>query len=191
MIISICVCGCSLNSKSSETISTKENIKDKKEAKQKNKSKTTNEAAINVFVCGEVIKPDVYSLPANSIAKDALVKAGGFTQRADILSVNLAKKLEDGEKLYFPSRDENKANSTADDITSWNTQESSSKDSNLVNINKATKEELMTLTGIGEKRALDIIDYRNTKAFKNVEDIKNVPGIKEGTFNKIKDQITV
>lgn len=73
-----------------------------------------------------------------------------------------------------------------------NNKEESSKVNGKVNINTASKKELMTLSGIGEAKANDIINYRNNNGlFKSIEDIKKVNGIKDGTFNKIKDSITV
>lgn len=60
-----------------------------------------------------------------------------------------------------------------------------------ININTASLEELMTLTGIGESKALSIIEYREQTPFSTIEDIKNVSGIGESAFDKIKENITV
>ena len=66
-----------------------------------------------------------------------------------------------------------------------------SEEKNLININSATKEELMTLSGIGESKARAIIDYRTQNKFIKIEDIKNVSGIGDSAFEKIKDYIAV
>ena len=136
----------------------------------------TVEEYIDVFISGCVNKPDVYTLKKDSIIKDAVEMAGGFSENACRDYVNLAKKIESGEHIIIPSRDEVK-----DTLNS----------SSLVNINKASKEELMSLPGIGERKAEAIIKYRNSKSFSNIEDIMNISGIKESAFNKIKDKICI
>ena len=134
--------------------------------------------------------------------------AGGFTGEARPEYLNLAEPVFDGMKILVP--DEAQASDP-----SWNGQIGSSgtvpgtggsgfgaadaysQDRGAVpmkkvNINSASKEELMTLTGIGESRAADIIRYRTEQgAFSRIEDIMNVPGIKEASFRKLKDQIEV
>ena len=122
-------------------------------------------------------------------------------------------QLKDGDKIYIPYAyddisltDEinNGCNPNATGISGSNTENSGGNSessggntggtgsSNLININKASKSELMQLSGIGEARALDIISYREKHgAFKRIEDIKNVSGIKDAAFNKIKDYICV
>ncbi len=93
------------------------------------------------------------------------------------------------------SNESNKEVSSSEEIVSKeenNTENIPSKETSLVNINTASKTELMTLTGIGESKALDIINYREKNGlFKSIEEIKNVNGIKDATFKKIKDYITV
>lgn len=144
---------------------------------------TADEKECIVYVCGAVNNPDVYSLPGGAIKKDALMAAGGFTDGAALDYVNLAEGVSDGEKIYFPYEDE-----LADGIIVAKEDETDG----LININTAGSEQLMTLPGIGEKKAQDIIDYREEQGnFKNIEDIKNVNGIKESIYNKIKDKICV
>lgn len=145
---------------------------------------TDIEEYINVFVSGAVNNPDVYTLKKGSIIKDAVDLAGGFSEEACRDYVNLAKKLEDGEHIMIPTMEQMSG------LSVQNILEESQK-STLVNINTATKEELMSLPGIGERKAEAIIKYRNSKSFSNIEDIMNISGIKESAFNKIKDKICI
>lgn len=130
---------------------------------------------IYVYVCGAVNSPGVVILREGSRAEDALAAAGGFRQDARTDCVNLAAKVSDGEKLYFPTVEE---------------QLESREESGLVNINTAGAEALCTLPGIGESRARDILRYREENGpFENCEDIMKVPGIKASVYGKIKDKI--
>ena len=144
----------------------------------------TAEEYIDIFISGCVNKPDVYTLKKGSIIKEAVEMAGGFSENACRDYVNLAKKLEPGEHIIIPSQDE------AKDLKPIQAEDAINS-SSLVNINKASKEELMTLPGIGERKAEAIIKYRNSKSFSNIEDIMNISGIKEAAFNKIKDKICI
>lgn len=153
-------------------------------------------AAIYVHVCGEVENPGVYELPEGSRAFEALEAAGGFTEQAAADCLNLAAVVSDGMQLRVLTQAEAEGLSM-EEIGRLTGQEASrsggsSDEPALVNINTAGKEELMTLSGIGESRANDIIRYRTENGgFKNIEEIKNVPGIKDAMFQKIKDSITV
>lgn len=140
------------------------------------------EQDIFVYVCGEVVTPGVYCLKEGSRVSDALSLAGGFTDLADTSYVNLAKKLTDAEKIYFPSKDE----------TVEMEGEFSQESAGLVNINTADVSVLCTLPGIGEAKAADIVSFRESNGFfSSCEEIMKVPGIKTGAYNKIKDLITV
>jgi general secretion pathway protein K len=145
---------------------------------------TDIEEYINVFVSGAVNNPDVYTLKKGSIIKDAVDLAGGFSEEACRDYVNLAKKLEGGEHIMIPTMEQMSG------LSVQNILEESQK-STLVNINTATKEELMSLPGIGERKADSIIEYRNSKSFSAIEDIMNISGIKEAAFNKIRDKICI
>ncbi len=136
-----------------------------------------------VYVCGAVKEPGVVSLPQGSIAEDALLAAGGFSENAWRDYVNLAERVTDGEKLYFPSLDER---------DSWEETADQAAVSGAVNINTADAALLCTLPGIGESKAGDIIAYREKNGnFATKEDIMKVPGIKESVYEKISDKITV
>lgn len=137
---------------------------------------------ICVYVCGAVKDPGVVFLPDGSRAADALEAAGGFTAEAAEEAVNLAAKVSDGEKLFFPDREEYEAQAEAAEAAA----------SGLVNINTADIMQLCTLPGIGESRAADIIAYREAHGgFATCEDIMQVSGIKESIYNKLSGKITV
>ena len=148
-------------------------------------AETTGEekaASIWVYVCGEVRDPGVYELPEGSRITDAVEAAGGMTGDAAETYLNLAETLSDGQKIEVPSVEMAEA-----------LEEAAAQDtSGLVNLNRATEAELMTLSGIGESKAKEIIRYRESRGgFQKPEDLMNIPGIKEGVFHKIRDQITV
>lgn len=140
------------------------------------------EDLILVYVCGAVVNPGVVELPAGSRAADALEAAGGLLAGARTDYVNLAARLEDAQKLYFPTEEE------ADELI----REETAAASGIININTAGVEQLCTLPGIGEARANDIITYRKEHGlFEREEDIMQVAGIKESSYAKLKGKITV
>ena len=143
---------------------------------------SAEEESILVHVCGAVENPGVVSLPQGSRAEDALLAAGGFTEDASRDFVNLAGYVSDGEKLYFPTREE----------ISAGIQVQAEADDGLININTADVAALCTLPGIGEARARDIIAYRETHGdFASCEDIMKISGIKISVYQKISDKIKV
>lgn len=149
----------------------------------------TEEAVCYVHVCGEVNTPGVYEMKPGSRVFQAVEQAGGFTETAAKGYLNLAREVEDGMKIVVPSQDQVDSNmqETSDGTDSLNASQG-----NKVNLNNAAKEDLMTLKGIGQARADDIIKYRTEHGpFQSIEEIMNVPGIKNNAFEKIKDDITV
>lgn len=140
-----------------------------------------------VYVCGAVHAPGVYELPAGARVYEAIAAAGGVTGDAAAEYVNQARMIEDGERVYIPTESE------AEQGTGLFSEETQAGGSGTkVNINTAGLEELMTLTGIGESKASSIISYREVHGrFHSIEDLMQIEGIKEGVFNKIKDDITV
>ena len=143
-----------------------------------------------VYVCGEVNDPGVYHLTNKSRVCDAIESAGGMTDDAGRDFWNLASEVYDGQMIYVPTEEEVESGSVPKPDTE--NADVSSGDSSKININTASKEELMTLTGIGESKADNIIKYRQENgSFSAVEDLTNVSGIGESIFNKIKDSITV
>lgn len=135
-------------------------------------------ATIFVYVCGAVKYEGVYELPDDCRVYEAIAKAGGLREDAATSTVNQAQLLKDGERLYIP---------TVLEAENWQEEESGK-----VNLNTASKEELMTLPGVGASRADSIIKYREKQGnFACIEDIMQVSGIKEGLFEKIKELITI
>lgn len=150
-------------------------------------------AGIYVYICGEVANPGVYELSEDSRIYEAVDAAGGFTENAACESINLASKVSDGMQITIYNKEEAASLPAGGTSAGKNSgQDQMSGSSSLVNLNTATKEELMTLKGIGESKAEDIIRYREKSGgFKKIEDIMKISGIKEAGFQKIKDSITV
>ncbi len=137
-----------------------------------------------VHICGAVVNPGVYELPPGSRIVDAVDKAGGLSVDADESYVNLAAVPNDGEQIFIPTIEES--------VIMKQTRQETGVSSGKVNINTADKALLCTLPGIGDTRAADIIAYRQEHGnFSAIEDIMQVSGIKEGSFQKIKEMIVV
>ena len=160
------------------------------EASENNGEEQTDTAAQTVFVyvCGAVESPGVYELRADARVFEAISSAGGITEEAAPDAVNQARVIVDGEQIYVPTVEE-AASQTAGVGETTGTK---GTENVKVNINTAGKEELMTLTGIGEAKADDILKYREEHgSFGSIEELMQISGIKEGVFNKIKDDITI
>lgn len=142
----------------------------------------SKESDIYVYVCGCVEKPGVYTVKQQARVYELIEMAGGFSDGADDTALNLVDRVSDGQKVYVPEK------GAALQESDGNGQGGSG----LVNLNTADKAALMTLPGIGEAKAEDILQYRKNKgAFRKIEDIKNISGIKDAAFQKIKDFICV
>lgn len=147
------------------------------------------EEKIIVYITGEVQKEGVIELKYGSRIADAIEKAGGLTENANIKNVNLAYELEDGQKIYIPNKNEEQT--TIVDNSGIITDENDEQNQ-TININKADSDELQNLNGIGKSLAGTIIRYREENGkFKKIEELMNVPGIGESKFNNIKDKIKV
>ncbi len=155
-------------------------------------SSSESGSTIFVHVCGKVNDPAVYEFENGARVVEAIEKAGGFMENAATDYLNLAKELSDGEKIYVPDKEEAAGLKPQNEgIAAESSGNVVSADSRI-NINTASKEELLSLKGIGDSRAQDIINYRTENGkFAAIEDIMKVPGIKQGAFNKIKDNIRV
>lgn len=170
----------------------------------------TSVVKIFVHVCGEVISPGVYEMEQGSRIYEAVSRAGGYTDRAAVDFLNLARPLEDGMKITIPDRETAKALSVEAEeagvsLGSFGVAGSGKAGGGVsgqvsgkedpaakININTASKEQLMTLSGVGESKAADIIAYREQNGpFRSIEDIMKVSGIKEAGFQKIRENITV
>lgn len=118
---------------------------------------------------GEIVSPGLYEIEKNETLESLINKAGGLTEMADISSLSLQKKILYEEIIVIPKQTE----------------------VIKISINSASKEQLMTLPGIGESKAQNIIDYRNNQSFHSIEEIMNVKGIGPKIFEKIKDLISL
>lgn len=140
-----------------------------------------------VDVKGEVHVPGVYELPADGRVKDAIAMAEGLTDEANELAINFAQKVEDQMVIYVPHEDDD---SGLPENTTTGAGEVSG--ATVININTASEQELMTLSGIGQAKAQQIIQYREENGlFDTPEDLMNVSGIGEKSFETLKDSIKV
>ena len=185
-----------INTKNDEIIISS-NIIEENEVNGENEKKETKEEIENIIVhvSGCVNKEGIVELPINSRVIDAINYAGGVKENADLSEINLASILEDGIKIYIPSLQEKTENALNQNnelnISSKINENISSNSTQKININTATQEQLDTLPGIGQSTALKIIEYRKENGkFKKIEDIKQIKGIGEAKFNKLKDLIT-
>lgn len=161
----------------------------------------TENGVMYIYICGEVNNPGVYELASGTRICDAVEAAGGMTETAAEDYWNLAQVLTDGQMIYVPTEEEARerilpeAAGTSGDSgrtggTAGGTAEQA--DDGRININTAGKEQLMTLPGIGEAKAESILAYREEHGdFSSIEEIMNVPGIKEGLFRKVEEHIKI
>ena len=179
------------------------------EVKEKTKIDKTEEINYKVDLKGEVNNPGIYTLKKGSRVIDVIEAGGGLTENANTEVINLSKKISDEMVIIIYSNyevrefaktkevEEKVQNKCVqkDDVSLKNdaciTSNNTNKVQGKININIASKDELMTLTGIGESKANDIIKYREEHKFNTIEDIKEVSGIGDSLFAKIKENITV
>lgn len=170
------------------------------------------EKKIKAEIKGAVENPGVYELKVGSRVEDIVLMSGGLIKNANIDTVNLSKTLNDEMVVIIYTNEEiesmRKGNTTIkyiekecvcpviennscieDVITNIEIEDKSN--TGKISLNKATLEELMTIKGIGEKKALAIIEYRKKTPFKSIEEITNISGIGTSTFEKIKDYLTI
>lgn len=144
---------------------------------------------IVVEIKGEVKKPNVYTMDYGSRVNDLIEKAGGFTEKADKMNINCSMKLKDEDCIVICNRDDSRENNIKQNNIHNVTGSTNNKDSKI-NINTATKEELMKLPGVGEVTAQNIIDYREKSGgFNSVDEITKVNRIGTKTLDKFKDKI--
>lgn len=149
------------------------------------------EEKIFVYIIGAVNKPGIIEARKDSRLYEIIEFAGGLTENADETAINLALTVMDGEKIIIPYRETSTVEKEKVKINQLY-KESVNTNSNKININTASVEELKTLSGIGQSTAEKIINYRKENSkFENIEDIKNVSGIGDAKFNSIKDKIVV
>ncbi len=162
---------------------------------------------VKVDIKGYVNNPGMYEVSCESRVDDVISVAGGLKDGADTSSINLSKQVEDQMVILVTSTEELKKQTECVSVKKEEPKEEivndvdisscintclnkNSTNDNKISLNSATKEELMTLTGVGENKALAIIKYREeNNGFKKIEDIMNVSGIGEKAFEKIKDNL--
>ena len=182
----LCLCGCGtksyLQTEETEDVSEAE-ASQQAEANEADGSETSS-AQLYVQVSGAVECPGVYAFPEGSRVYEAIARAGGLTEDAYDVELNQAQLLTDGQKIYVPV--------VGEAVTVSQNGSAGLSDDGRININTATVEELMTLTGIGETRAKSIVAYRDANGpFAAPEDLQQVSGIGESTYRKIADAITI
>ncbi len=146
---------------------------------------SNNKNKIIVEIKGEVKKPDVYEVDEGSIIRDLINIAGGLTEKANINKINRAEKLRDNQLIIIPDNES---------IVNGNviSNEGNVSNDGIININSASLSDLQKINGVGAVKAQSIIDYRDKNGgFKSIEDLKNVDGIGDKTFEKIKDKISI
>lgn len=136
-------------------------------------------STIYVDIGGAVHRPGLYTLDKGARVKDGITAAGGTLPEADMSGVNLAKKLNDEEKLFIPKLGQAPSPQSP----------SGTPSTGVVSIQNGSKEELMSLPGIGEKTAEKIMEYRSAHPFTKIEDLREVPGIGDKTFDSLKSNI--
>lgn len=196
IVISSLIVGCGTDTSELELMvleesetTTSSNQSDSEEFKEESSNENKEESSvmnITVYICGAVSKPGVYTFAEGTRIGDVLDEAGGYTSEAHATYMNLAQLLVDGEKIYVPTQKEVETGELLVET------HSTGNETGLININTATKEDLLTLSGVGESKANAIIAYRSDYGkYTSLEEIKNVSGIGDGVFNTIKDFITV
>lgn len=182
------------------------NLNEENSIKIRESTSLNGNKKIIVHISGEVISPGVISLEEGARIVDAINMADGVTEEADLSKVNLAYVLEDAQKIYIPNINEKEEKEIVENIEEGvvirgsgmsdennSSSGNNSKNENVkININTANVKELQKLSGIGESIALRIVTYRKENGkFNSIEDLKNVSGIGENKFNKIKNNIFV
>lgn len=138
-----------------------------------------------VYLCGAVVQPGIYEVEEGTRIYEIIELAGGFAENADETCLNLAETVSDGRmiRVYYEGESRSGAGS-GENASCGNT--------GKVNLNTAGLGELMSLPGIGEAKASEIMRYREKHGFfRSTEEIMNVPGIKDGLYEKIKGYVTI
>lgn len=167
----------------------KENIQSDNSTQQE----LDTQSLIYVHLCGAVINPDVYQIETGARLKDLIDMAGGLSTDAASDYINQASVVKDGQRIYIPTKEELEELSLSDYIEGEpDFCVDKAEVDGKVNINTADETKFMNLTGIGQAKAKSIVEYRNKNGeFKDITDLMKIPGIKEGLFNQIKDEITL
>lgn len=162
------------------------------EAKPSQVLMETEPETIFVDVCGAVMNPGVYEMDVNSRVFQVIEAAGGFLPEAAASAVNQAQPVSDGQQIYVPTQEEAEEGALPAAIQPADPGSETADANGVVNINTADAATLKSLSGIGDAKAQAILIYREEHgSFSSIEEIMQVPGIKESTFSAIKDKIAV
>ncbi|WP_230203633.1 helix-hairpin-helix domain-containing protein [Bacillus massiliigorillae] len=175
-----------------EDVLTAENLLEQAPAKEAvtKEANVQEEVIKKVDVKGAVNRPGVYMAGKDDRVLDIIEKAGSFTAKADRNAVNLAQRVEDQMLIYVPNIGEQPPQTNASIAVGGNP--STSQGGGKVNINSASEEDLQTISGIGPAKAKAIIQYRTEKgSFSSIDELKEISGIGDKTFEKLKDQVTI
>ena len=150
---------------------------------------------IMVHISAEVYNRGVYEMEIGDRVNDVVNLAGGLTKSADVDRINLAKKIFDEEKVHIPKIGEEISDGNTSDISNFSSssvnESSYNTTNNKIDLNTCSKDELISLPGIGNITADKIIEYRNSNKFRNIEELKNVSGIGDKKFESVKELIKV
>lgn len=193
-----------LNKKAKKISIKKSSIKE--EVKEEIKKDETKEEYM-IDIKGEIEKPGIYSLPKDSRVIDCINKAGGLTKNANTTVINLSKKISDEMVIIVYSNKEVEEFTKTKELEKVKQEKCIQKEedsvkndaciinnnsnNNLISLNTASIEELMSLPGIGDAKAKNIIKYREEHKFSTIEEVKNIEGIGESLYNQIKNLITI
>jgi competence protein ComEA len=179
-----------LNSISQGNEALKQNVETETEKKAAPKSNQPEN--IMVDVKGQVNRPGVYQSNTGERVIDVIGRAGGLTEQADQTQVNFAEHVEDEMVIYIPGKGEEVSTLPPPTGSSGTVSSGKGQKEGKININKADEQELQNLPGIGQAKAVAIIEFRNTSGpFKAIEDLKDISGIGDKTYEKLKDLIEV
>ncbi len=156
--------------------------------------KSEEDTVCYVHICGAVMSPGVYQMTVKSRVYEAVAMAGGFREDACREYLNQAELVKDGEQIRIPTEEEaaEYGKQMVPDSVRAEEAGKQTQENGLININTADESMLCTLPGIGSLKAASIIAFREQNGgFSSKEDILQVDGIKSGTYNKLKDKITV
>lgn len=173
-----------------QSSSTSKNI----ETNDNTKTMTTTSTKVTCDISGAVKHGGVYTLKQGARLVDLIEVAGGLTAKAQVKAINRAQLLKDQDQIYIPHEGEkvDQSFTTGTNSNSNSSEQTSSAGTDKIHLNSATVADLQKLSGVGQKRAEQIIQFRDANGgFKQIEDIKKVSGIGEKTFDKFKDQLAL
>ena len=170
-----------------------ENVADPEPETDVSETSAPEEKTYPVYICGEVNHPGVYEVTGQAYLYELIGRAGGMTQAADTVNIDMVYIIDTSQSIYIPAKSESENGMLSVGEEKWTPKAGTGTSSvRRVNINKAGSDILTTLPGIGEKTAEKIVSYREEHGpFQSIEEIKNVPGIGESKYEMIKTEICV